>query len=144
MVKGRRGPGGFRGIFMRDQLAELPDPRPNTGYILNTDLSSGPGKHWVGLHVAKGRAFYYDPYGKGAMAEAKAFTRRAGLPLTASRQKHQHNRSQHCGRYVLEFLKAMRRPGDPMANFTAFTTEAFTPGAEEQNNGKIRKLYGLA
>jgi hypothetical protein len=97
----------------------------------------------MGLHLgADGEpAFYYDPYGLAPPREVRRFVRRAGKRLVWNRHKHQHSSSQHCGRYVIQWLKAMASArGGRQAAFTRFTTETFVPGEEERNRAKIERL----
>ncbi len=131
---------GFQGVFMKDELAGL-EAEAGDSYIVNLDDSEGPGTHWMGLYVAPKGSFYYDPYGIDPPREVRRFAPR---PLRVNHHKHQHAASQHCGRYVLQFLKAMSGRGEPGANFARFTTKTFTPDDVDNNNKKIRKAYGLA
>lgn len=53
----------FRGFAMSD-FGELPGKKTRKClYILNTDHSSGPGKHWCLLFVEKRNADFFDPLG---------------------------------------------------------------------------------
>lgn len=58
---------GFGGCYMRDDLpSTLP---PNTGFIVNLDVSSGPGTHWTAIMNvppktnASPHVCYYDSFG---------------------------------------------------------------------------------
>ena len=127
----------FKGVFMKDALPSKPEA--GASYIINLDDSEGPGTHWMGLYVTPdGRqSFYYDPYGLDPPSEVRRFARGR---LRVNRHKHQHVASQHCGRYVLQFLKAMNAPG---ANFEKFTTKTFIPDDSGHNNKKIRRIYNF-
>lgn len=51
----------FVGVFMRDQLNfEFKD---NTCLVLNSDISSGKGEHWMCLFSKDGVSYYFDSYG---------------------------------------------------------------------------------
>ena len=132
----------FKGVFMKDALPSKSEA--GASYIINLDDSEGPGTHWMGLYVAPKEAFYYDPYGLDPPREVRKFAQGVGRrPVRVNRHKHQHVASQHCGRYVLQFLKAMNAPGDPGENFEKFTTKTFIPDDSGHNNKKIRRIYGL-
>lgn len=51
----------FRGVFCRDALPYI--PKQNERGIINLDITSGPGTHWV-AYIKKAKiVIYYDPIG---------------------------------------------------------------------------------
>ena len=51
----------YYGTYPRDIL---PNTIPkNTGVIINTDKSSGPGEHWVAVYNCERGAVYFDSFG---------------------------------------------------------------------------------
>ena len=52
----------FLGCFPHDMLPPFPKQFPRS-LIINTDDSSKPGDHWVGLVLNKDKCFYFDSYG---------------------------------------------------------------------------------
>ena len=52
----------FVGIYPRDLLPKTIRKRPAI-IIINTDVSSGPGQHWVVVYLGLSSAEYFDSYG---------------------------------------------------------------------------------
>ena len=51
----------FKGVYPKDLLPTVEYPG---SYVLNTDPSSSPGEHWVGVHFTDvGSAEHFDSYG---------------------------------------------------------------------------------
>jgi len=49
----------FKGVYPIDKI-----PKINNGVIIiNTDISTGPGKHWVALSMCKNLCEYFDSFG---------------------------------------------------------------------------------
>lgn len=67
IIKMFKGNKNFLGIFSRNTLPErsiLFNQLP-LGIIVNTDLSSQPGAHWVAIHIDKdGIGEYFDAFGR--------------------------------------------------------------------------------
>ena len=44
----------------------LPGKKPldMKGYIVNTDISTGPGEHWVVIYFRRDQAIYFNSYGR--------------------------------------------------------------------------------
>ena len=54
----------FQGVFSSDQLPKRPSVFPYA-IIVNTDISTGPGKHWVSFYFESKSSIpeYFDSYG---------------------------------------------------------------------------------
>jgi hypothetical protein len=50
----------FLGVFAADELEILPYECKGL-LVLNTEISSKDGEHWVALYIDKNNIFYYDP-----------------------------------------------------------------------------------
>ena len=50
----------FHGVYALDCL---PKSRKNGGYIINFDISSDPGSHWVAVFVDNKNVEYFDSFG---------------------------------------------------------------------------------
>ena len=59
----------FRGVFMRDQLRK---PNNVEAGIINLDISSGEGTHWIAYAIDPRWIVYFDSYG---LAPPKEFMR---------------------------------------------------------------------
>lgn len=51
----------FRGIYMRDSLPRK--PHRNECGIVNLDLESGPGTHWIAYCKRGNTVYYFDSFG---------------------------------------------------------------------------------
>lgn len=51
----------FAGVFPKDRIKIT--KRNNFGIIINTDVSTGRGKHWVSFFVKNGKGLYFDSFG---------------------------------------------------------------------------------
>lgn len=51
----------FIGVFMRDELNFI--FKDNTCLVLNSDISTGKGIHWMALFSKNGVSYYFDSYG---------------------------------------------------------------------------------
>lgn len=59
-------------VCARDQLPTL-KPGHVKAYIVNTDISSEPGEHWVAIFFKDHKAIYFDSYGLPPIPEWKRF-----------------------------------------------------------------------
>lgn len=58
----------FKGVFMRDELLNTKATN-NESLVINLDVSSGPGIHWMCLFSRNGVSYYFDSYGLPPIAE---------------------------------------------------------------------------
>ena len=90
-----------RGIFARDQLMDS-DLHPGA-YIVNTDISEGPGIHWTGIWVSDDREIeFYDPLGKSPVYYKFDFL--SGLNYWNNTRRLQSLKSAACAYHVLYWL----------------------------------------
>lgn len=96
----------FRGVFSIDRLPKKPNQ--NESAVVNLDLHSGPGTHYV-AYKKRGRSIeYYDSYGD--MPPPRELSRYFG-PDTAVHYnviRKQAYGTSECGRLVLRFLYEQR------------------------------------
>lgn len=52
----------FKGVFMRDELINA-KANNDESLVINLDVSSGPGIHWMCLFSWNGISYYFDSYG---------------------------------------------------------------------------------
>ena len=90
------------------------------GIVFNTDVSTGPGKHWIALFCDIGPEFeyprvtYFDSYSQAPEPEVQRLMQRwkeqwdatkihsKGMKLTYNKTRHQYGDSE-CGMYCLYF-----------------------------------------
>ena len=93
----RRTSQKFRGVMAYD---ELPVGMAEPGlYIVNTGLSSTPGKHWVSVFLDE-TCEYFDSLGKPPK-EVIGFINRQGKAFTYSDTRLQGGSSDVCGDYCI-------------------------------------------
>ncbi len=88
---------GVWGVFGRDQIPETPSPG---GYVVNSDLSSGAGEHWLSLLVTDDSIEFMDSLGRNPKHYGFNFS----LPVIPIKRQLQSNLSAACGNYALYFL----------------------------------------
>lgn len=99
----------FRGVFAFDQFLRLSRLRRG-GYIFNTDPSSLPGEHWIGVWVGYGRqVHYFDTFGRG-LTDARVKKRFRGWRVVCNKSILQNLTTVACGHHSLLFI-GLRRMG---------------------------------
>ena len=94
----------FRGVYARNELPSFPHMMKRSLYIVNTDPSHLPGKHWVTIYFENGRAFYFDSFGLPPLhKDIIFFLRKAVNGYRYSNRTIQHINSVTCGLYALHF-----------------------------------------
>lgn len=51
----------FLGVYPCDRI---PDIKPFTSMIINTDVSSGPGEHWIAVYIGSKTMYFFDSFGR--------------------------------------------------------------------------------
>ena len=111
----------FLGVYSRDQCPTHPPSRTrNYSAIINTDVSTGPGEHWVAIYfdATKGTEFF-DSYGMPPRAYDIA------LPQLTRYNTHllQSLDGTVCGQYCIHFL-IHRALGYPLPRYvTQFSSD---------------------
>mgnify|MGYP003496056174 FL=1 len=91
----------FRGVFMRDELQSM-IPRKGESGILNLDLTTGHGTHWVAYKKRGKRVIYFDSFGLRPPPEVIRYFK--GSQMVYSNDKLQTYDSSACGKLCLQFL----------------------------------------
>lgn len=90
----------FRGVFMRDNLPKKPWQK-ECG-IVNLDLSSGPGTHWVAYYKNNNEIEYFDSFGN--LRPPEEIVNYLGYNIRYNYIKYQNYDTVICGHLCLEFL----------------------------------------
>jgi len=90
----------FRGVFMRDELVSI-SPKRNECMVINYDISSNDGTHWVCLFTKNGESFYFDPFGLNPLPEIVDYCKE---PRHFSRFQIQKPNEVICGHYCIYVL----------------------------------------
>jgi hypothetical protein len=101
----------FIGCFMRDEIKSF--CRNDECFILNTDVSSSCGTHWVAVNIADfydtsdgvGTTYYFDSFGLEPIKEIKRYCME---PRFYNSFEFQKPNEVICGHMCLYFLYRMR------------------------------------
>lgn len=101
----------FRGVFPRDKLPRSVNVTQPGAYVINTDNSSGPGKHWVCVwFTGLGDAEYFDSFGLPPTEPTiKNFLFRQCSRYKFNQRLLQSLTSSACGFYVLYYVMMKSR-----------------------------------
>lgn len=93
------------GVYAADQA---PEYIRHGGFIINTDASSKPGKHWCACYFnGSGQAEFFDSYGKPPSYYNNAFAsclQNNSVVQLYNTKKLQSNYSNVCGQFCLYYL----------------------------------------
>ena len=87
----------FQGVVAYDELSLY--EKPMGLYVVNTDISTGPGIHWVCVLIGE-NCEYFDSLGKPPSV-VKNFLDKQNKPYIFSSKKLQGDKSDVCGDYCL-------------------------------------------
>jgi hypothetical protein len=110
----------FVGVFMKDELLNLPK-KYKGNYIINLQSSTdGNGTHYCALRVLNdGNAIWFDPFG---FENPKEVSKYINSKIAYSDKTIQNINSSICGYYCIAFLNYMtdnesKNPYTPFQNF---------------------------
>ena len=112
----------FYGTVPCDGLPERPDTSRSMGYIVNTDPSGQPGRHWLGVWTNdKNACEVFDSFALpletyGTTTPLKRWLTRHFKYVTSNGQSVQSLHNQSCGGHALMFLVA-KSQGQSMSRF---------------------------
>lgn len=107
---------GYIGTFARDDFSKIiptiKKNQKNASFILNTDVSSGPGMHWQAVNITPKAVEFYDSFGREPTPDveknlgyvAKRMFPKKILPIIVNKVKVQDDRSSNCGHFCMKFL----------------------------------------
>ncbi len=102
----------YRGSYPVDQKFEF---KPGY-YVINTDLKSGPGVHWVAMVLTAKNAFIYDSFARNSNKLIAHLVRRLKLAkykiINSDRKdKEQGNLQMICGQLCIAWLAVVKELG---------------------------------
>ena len=120
----------FLGVFPRDKIpSTLPTQRPVL-FIANTDISSGPGKHWVAFFYPKsGRPEFFDSAGR------KPSDYGFHGHFKHKRRRLQAHDSNVCGQFSIYYLFQRLNGKNPIEIYKHFGRNL------DNNDAYVRKYY---
>ena len=140
----------FRVIYPVDLIKDIKllKKEPSSA-IINTDVSSGEGKHWVAIYCdPKKRNFeYYDSFGDpptmemsadfAGLVKNKFAPSRNGWQMKNNLIREQDNSSDTCGVHAMRFI-CMREKGIPFKSATPYFKST-----EKQAESDIEKIRDM-
>jgi hypothetical protein len=104
-------PKKFKGVFSQDTV-----PLYRNGYfIVNTDIITGPGVHWVGLVSTAKNIYIWDSFGRTSTELLKVLSKKAEVlnktVIDADYDAEQHVSEMLCGQISLSWLMTVDKVG---------------------------------
>lgn len=95
----------FKGVFMRDTLPKTP-PKLNESAILNLDVESNEGTHWVAYKKRGRNVHYFDSF--GSLKPPKELIKYLGgkCRIIYNNNAYQTYEETNCGHLCLKFLQS--------------------------------------
>ena len=106
----------YKGIFSQNQKFEF---KPGY-YIINTDLKTGPGVHWIALVLTKTNAYIYDSFARNSNKLVSHLVKRLKLAKytiinSDPRDREQKETEIICGHLSIAWLSVVKELGIRMA-----------------------------
>lgn len=81
-------------------------PRKNESAIINLDLTTGPGTHWVAYKKENNEVQYFDSFGnlKPPPELSKYLNKKGNCNIFYNHERYQKYNSFNCGHLCLKFL----------------------------------------
>lgn len=122
----------FIGVFAAD---EVPRKRPqNSCFIMNTDVASLPGTHWVAVYENGAQREFFDSYGQKPSYYNPKLWKKFDC-YDRNKDDLQQQTSDVCGDWCIFFLKER----SDNTSFKAFLNK-FRPGDQEYNDTQVYEI----
>jgi hypothetical protein len=144
-----RGTQGYLGTYPADFMKFLPKKLPKVfSFVMNTDPSGKPGKHWVAVRVDtmdENAVEYYDSFAeqpsKRFMKQLKSLINKLDVPvylkLKINKIKEQDTSTNNCGWFAMSFI-INRNLGMPFRECTGYDDSV----AGEGDIDKLKNKFG--
>ena len=106
------------GVYPVDKLPKTihSSSTSNRYMIINTDISSGPGIHWVAVIVNKKTLIVWDSYARPSKRIIPKFLKNVAhryktMDAQLDKKTNQHKRSQICGQLSLAWMQYAKKNG---------------------------------
>ena len=96
----------FRGVYAQNQF-----PNKTGYYIVNTDIASGPGEHWVAVYSTAKTLYVFDSFGRCTTKLLKHLAKTKKKIVDADHDAEQRGLSEVCGVLSLAWLGVLRDLG---------------------------------
>ena len=127
----------FCGVYATNNLPKLIKIFKPCAFIVNTDLASGPGLHWIAVYFdGRGKGEYFDSFGLPPRhPNIESFIKRHCQNYIYNRRLLQDLTSSMCGAYVVHYV-LMKSRGMSMSRILS----SFHPHKLRSNDQKVWTL----
>ena len=99
------------GVYCQDEAIIKPGY-----YIINTDVSSGKGEHWIGCYQTKTRCYLYDSFSRTPKFLVPIFLKKLekkGIKVFESdtSDSEQYGQTEVCGQLCMAWLSVIKKIG---------------------------------
>ena len=130
----------FVGVFAADTLPRRPRPFKPCAYVVNTDVESGPGEHWVCIYFPKnGPVEYFDSYGCKPRRLHKKIMK--NHRIVSSKIRLQSNLSTTCGQHVIHYI-LKRCMGNSMTNILSIFNKKHLITNDQYVVNHVNRTFG--
>lgn len=107
-------------------------------YIINSDVSTGPGEHWVALYSGPKQEYtvIYDSFGVTPDPRILKFAKTGKKKVIGLNTQIQDLNSQACGQYCIDFLRSMHKGISPAKYLSQWHGED-----QSKNEKKLREKF---
>jgi hypothetical protein len=97
----------FNGVFSRDNL---PRKMKNGYYVINSDVSTGPGVHWWAVinRPRDKESLFFDSFGTSPPPPVEKFMRSSGKGIVYNSNQLQDLPSNRCGWFCVHVIKELQ------------------------------------
>lgn len=142
----------FKGVYAKDELPSVPSVP--CSYIVNTDVSMQPGKHWIAIYITANTIYYFDSYGGDPFTDfyLTRFIKHVSKPYMIFQRAHtriQSVISSVCGYYAMGFILYMECDGGSVHAFIRMfpnkrcTNDAYARAVAHQYRAALRNKYSF-
>ncbi len=117
---------------------KLPPKIRNGSFVINADVSTGPGTHWVGLYMGSNQEYtiHFDPFGGAIDPRILKFAKTGSKRVVSIKTQSQDIDASSCGYWAIYFLKEMQR-GVTIGEFLSNIDD----NDQEKNEAMLRKHF---
>ena len=99
------------GVYCQDQAVIKPGY-----YIINTDISSGKGEHWIGCYQTKTRCYLYDSFSRTPKFLVPIFLKKLEKNKikvfeSDTSDSEQYGQTEVCGQLCMAWLSVIKKIG---------------------------------
>ena len=129
---------GYKGWFSSDQLPSK--ITAGSCAVINLDVSTSTGSHWVAYYILKDICIYFDSFGCRPSDQTVAFLKRSGKKIVYSNNEYQALNSIACGPFVIFFILWFYNNASSRGIYKFFY-KVLSPNKLIENDKKVWSFY---